>query len=134
MTAGQTWLYYAVQFAGVSLIAAVYVAGLVVTLRRWHLGMPPRLGALGFGILLLSFVAQHLVNLVLGFAGVNGADAATVMFRITVTNSGSVLAMTAGHVLIVLALRAALRDAERSSNALPPGFGDDASFGGADRR
>ena len=138
MLSGPNWLYSAVHLAGASLIGAVYVAGLVVTLRRWHVGMAPRLGGIGFGLVLLGMVGQQVFAVFLslfGAVGGSGATEAEAMFlRLAVVSAVTVLLSAAGHLLIVLALRTALRDFERSRNAVPGGWGDAASSEGVGPR
>lgn len=120
MAAGPTWLYSLVHLAGASLIAAIYVAGLVVALRRWHLGMAPRLAAIGFGLLLLSDVLQQGFTFVLPLLTANAPSSTdNLLLRIMVVSSLAVLLSATGYVLLVLALRMALRDYERARNASP---------------
>ena len=123
-----SWMWSLLTFTTTPLIAAVYVAGLVVTLRRWHLGTAPRLGAIGFGVLLVGYVGQMAMNVVVPlFVGSSGTTATeSVMLGMVLTSAVGVILSVAGHLLIILALRGALIDFERSRNALPPGFGVDA--------
>lgn len=116
-----TWLYSIVHLAGASLIAAIYVAGLVVSLRRWHLGMASRLGGIGFGLLLFGDVIQLVSNFLLPLIGASSGANQTdgLFFRMTVVASFNVLVSGAGLLLLVFALRTALRDYERARNATP---------------
>lgn len=125
MSAGQNWLFWVVNLAGASLIAAIYIAGLVVALRRWHLGTAPRLGAIGFGLLLLNGAGRHVFSIPGPFfPGDPTNDPDTVFFRMAVISSLYTLLSGTGYLLIVLALRTALRDYERARNAPLPGPGD----------
>ena len=110
------WLLAAAQVAGVSLIAAVQVAGLVVTLRRWHLGPAARLAAVGFGLLLLGTVGnQILFNVVPALF--SASDGGTLPFlRIAAVLSFGFLLNAAAMTLIVLGLRSALTTAARAGH------------------
>ena len=118
MSAQPVWLTTFLWIASSSLVAAVYVAGLVVTLRRWHLGMAPRLGAIGFGLLLAGSVLQLLFHAVLQ-RFLNPSDSSTFVVRLAVASSIFTLLSVTGLGLIVVALRTALRDYERAQNATP---------------
>ncbi len=121
MSAGQSWFYSISHLAGASLIAAIYVGGLVVALRRWHLGMAPRLAAVGFGLLLLGLIGQQVFSFLSPLLSVasNSGGFDDVYLRIMLVNSIVVLLSGAGYVLIVLALRTALRDCERARSGTP---------------
>lgn len=106
MTSGSNLLLWLVHVSGALLSLAVYVGGFVITLRRWHLGIAPRLGAIGFGILafnvIVGTIAVPVVNV---FAAPSEA-----MLPMMVVNSVAALLAASGHLLLVLALHNALRD------------------------
>jgi hypothetical protein len=87
------------------LAAVIYVAGLVVTLRRWHYGMGARLGAVGFGLLTLNIAAVQTASLVLWLLGAYSAGGLPWPMLLS---SVSAILIAAGHVALVLALRSAL--------------------------
>lgn len=119
MAAQPHWLYTFVYLAGTALVAAAYIFGLVVTLRRWHVGMAARLGAIGFGLLLIAIVGMQLFSLLQPF--VFPADnSSNILQWLAVTQSMAVLLNTTGIVLIVLALRTALNDAARLRSGFVP--------------
>lgn len=127
MSATPDWLYAFVYLAQASLVGAVYVAGLVVTLRRWHLGRAPRLAAVGFGLLLVETVLWQVFSavrpLLLGDDAASGVAAQFAVFQSAMT-----LVSFAAFTLIVVAIRTALRDYERARNATPVDTSDRMRF------
>ena len=117
MSASSDWLYPFVYLVGASLVAAVYVAGIVVTLRRWHLGVAPRLAAAGFGILLFEAVAGQVFNVVRPL--LFGNDVSNTMAQFAVFQSAMTLLSVSAFTLIVLSIRTALRDLERARHVAP---------------
>lgn len=106
------WLFTAANLASVTLTLVAYAAGLVVSLRRWHVGMPARLGAIGFGLLLLTNILSQVGwMLVPRFVESSGDPP---MLAYAVMTSVSTLLHVAALTLIVLAFRAALRGAADS--------------------
>lgn len=112
MAAQPDWLYTFVSLAGASLVAAAYIFGLVVTLRRWHLGMAARLGAIGFGLLLIDTVGMHLFSRFQSFLFPTG-DTTDILQWLAVAQSVTALLSATGLVLIAFALRTALNDVAR---------------------
>lgn len=121
MSAWPTSLYSVVYLAGGTLIAAVQIAGLVVCLRRWHVGMGARLGAIGFGLLLCSTASQQVFNFVGRLLiGPSAGGSMESFLRVQmVVMSACVLMTAAGYLTLLLALRSALVDSERAQNASP---------------
>jgi hypothetical protein len=118
MSAQPDWMYFAVFLVGASLMAAVYLGGLVISLRRWHLGTAPRLAAAGFGLLLFETVAVQLFQFIRPL--LFGSDASQTLMQMAAFQSAAVLIAAAGTTLVVLGLRRALSDFAISRSVLHP--------------
>ena len=116
MSARPDWLYAVIFFAGASLMAAIEIAGLIICLRRWHLGTAPRLGAIGFGLTLAQTALSQAYQFVQPWFV--GTDGTLMMEGIAVFSSAMTLLAGAGTLLVVMALRQALSDFARSRSIL----------------
>ena len=106
------WLYSVVNFAGSSLVVAAYVAGLVITFRRWHLGAGARLAAIGFALLVFTLVGNLIFYSLQGFIFSGSSDDA-LFLRLAAVGALTALLSAAGVVLVVLGLRTALVEITR---------------------
>jgi len=107
MTAGTPWLYMLVQVAGTSLVAATYFAGLIIALRRWHLGTGARLASAGFALLVFTLVIGLVFYQVQGIV-FDSSNSDTMFLRLAAFGALTSLLSTIGSVFVVLGLRSAL--------------------------
>ena len=118
MSTQPEWLYYATFLIGATLLAGIYLAGLVVCLRRWHLGTAARLAGVGFGLLLIETVAVQLFQVAVPL--LFGNDGSQTIARMAVFHSAMVLLAAAGMILVLLGFRRALADYALSRSILEP--------------
>lgn len=109
MPADPSWLYGLVSLASISLIASMYLAGLVICLFRWSDGIAPRLAAIGFGFMLLSTVTGQILFRVF----LDGWGNESILYWMMVLNSATTLLTVTGWALVLFALRRAFLDAAR---------------------
>lgn len=114
MSINDSWLIGLVPLVAASLFAAVYIAGLVMTLLRWHEGMASRMAAIGFGLMLVSAIAGQAARLL-----IPSISAESFFVWMMVITSAQTLGMLTAWILILLALRSALNDAAASRAGLP---------------
>lgn len=108
MSAEPTWLYMFAEMVDVLLMTIAYTFGLVVALRRWHLGNGARLAAAGFVLQAVTLIGSQLAFRLLSFA-----DLPSILWQYTVLLSLVTLLNVTGIALIVLGLRSALQEVSR---------------------
>lgn len=109
MFTDSSWLYELVSLAGASLIAAMYLTGLVISLLRWNDGVAPRLAAIGFGLMLIASATGHVLFRFFMDDSMN----APVFARLAVFSSITTLMSATAWGLLLVALRKAFLDAAR---------------------
>src|SRR5688572_6023796 len=94
-------LYSLISLVDSSLLFAVYVTGLVMSLLRWNEGMAPRLAAIGFGLHIAAAATfQFMFRVVTALA-----DGDSVFYMLAATTSFATLLSIVGWGLLIVALR-----------------------------
>ncbi|MGC1273110.1 MAG: hypothetical protein WBC44_05345 [Planctomycetaceae bacterium] len=109
MSADLSWLYGLVNLVSASLIIAMYLAGLVISLFRWNDGVTPRLATIGFGLMLLSNVANQILYRFF----FDGWGNESMFYWLMVLNAATTLLNLTAWALLLVALRRAFLDAAR---------------------
>lgn len=106
------------SYAGIGLIFIADIVGLVVVLRRWHLGTGARLAAAAFAMTLVAYAVGWLYPMLVPFVA-DGTDNDSLYLQIAVFSAVSTLLHLAAWVLLILGVRTMLNDVARL-RSMPP--------------